>query len=396
MEKKEISHNTKLKENENNNYIYKNQQKLKFGYTTGSCATAGAKAAAIMLLTGNKVDLIEIMTPKGIPLKLKVEDVEINRDYVSCAIRKDSGDDPDVTNGMLVYAKVSKTHKKDIVIDGGLGVGRVTKAGLECPVGSAAINKVPRRMIYDAVKEICDENDYNEGIFVEISIPDGVDIAKRTFNPRLGIMGGISILGTSGIIEPMSERALIETIHVEMRQLVINGAEYLVITPGNYGADFSRENMKIDVDNSIKCSNFVGETIDYAVSLGVKGILFISHIGKFVKVAGGIMNTHSKNADARMEIITANAAMTGADNQVLKDIMKCLTTDEAIQVLIDHNIKESTMERIMKKIDFYLNNRANNKLMIGSIVFSNKYGILGESGNVEELLKRIERKYRGE
>lgn len=390
MNDEEKISNSKLNCSEEDKYIYKNQQKLRFGYTTGSCAAAAAKAATIMLLKNKKVSFIEIITPKGISLKLEVVDIAVFANSVSCAIRKDSGDDPDVTNGILVYAKVSRTNIRDIVIDGGIGVGRVTKHGLECPVGSAAINKMPRKMIYNEVKTICEENDYEEGLFIEISIPKGEEIAKRTFNPRLGIVGGISVLGTSGIIEPMSEAALIETIRVEMKQLAVNKAEYIVITPGNYGEEFSRKNMNIDIETSLKCSNFVGETIDYAVELGLKGILFIAHIGKFIKVAGGIMNTHSRNADGRMEIITAHAAMAGVDNKTLKDIMKCITTDEAIEVLIKNNSKDRTMKSIMNRIDFYLKNRVNDKFIIGAIVFSNKYGILGETKDVEKLLKKLE------
>lgn len=391
MNDKEKISNSKLNCSEENKYIYKNQQKLRFGYTTGSCAAAAAKAATIMLLRNEKVSFIEIITPKGISLKLEVVDIAVFANSVICAIRKDSGDDPDVTNGILVYAKVSRTNTRDIVIDGGIGVGRVTKHGLECPVGSAAINKMPRKMIYNEVKAICEENDYEDGLFIEISIPKGEEIAKRTFNPRLGIVGGISILGTSGIIEPMSEAALIDTIRVEMKQLVANGAEYLVITPGNYGEEFSRKNMNVNIETSIKCSNFVGETIDCAVELGLKGILFIAHIGKFIKVAGGIMNTHSRNADARLEIITANVAMVGVNNKVLKDVMGCITTDEAVEVLIEHDIKDKTMKLIMDKIDFYLKNRANDKLIIGAIVFSNKYGILGETKDVAKLLNKLEK-----
>lgn len=370
-------------------YIYKNQEKLRCGYTTGSCAQAATKAAAIMLLGKCKIDNIEIITPKGICLKLKVYKIEIGHNYVKCAIKKDSGDDPDVTNGIYVYSKVSMGHNGKIEIDGGIGVGRVTKEGLQLKVGEAAINKVPKMMIYNEIKSICEDYEYNNGIMVEISIPEAVEIAKKTFNPRLGIEGGISILGTSGIIEPMSEKALIDSIRVEMRQLIHNGAKYLLITPGNYGAEFTKEKLKININNSLKCSNFIGETIDMAIELQAKGILFIAHIGKFVKVAGGIMNTHSKNADCRMEIITANAALAGANSETLEKIMKSLTTEAAIEVLIDNNIKEATMKLISEKIEFHINNRAKEKIEIGTIIFSNKYGILGETSKAKELIRRF-------
>lgn len=374
--------------NKVNKYVYKNNKKLRFGYTTGSCAAAASKAAAIMLIRNTTINSIEIMTPKGILLKLEVLEIEKGENYVSCAIKKDSGDDPDVTNGIMVYSKVSLTKSKEIVIDGGIGVGRVTKEGLGYPVGSAAINKVPRMMIYKEVNNICDNNDYKDGLLVEISIPDGVLIAKKTFNPRLGIVGGISVLGTSGIVEPMSEKALTDTIEIEMKLVKAKGLKYLLVTPGNYGQDFTRNNMNITLENSVKCSNYIGETIDHGIGLELKGMLFIGHIGKFIKLAGGIMNTHSRNADARMEIITAYAALAGGNTEALKKIMNCITTDEAIDILIEYGIKSSTMGLITERINFHLKIRANEKLEIGAIIFSNKHGLLGETENVESLLAK--------
>lgn len=374
---------------EDEKYIYKNNRKLKYGYTTGSCAAAAAKAATIMLLRNTLVNKVELMTPKGMLLNLQVLDVEMGEDFVKCAIKKDSGDDPDATHGVLVYAKVSRSDSGEIIIDGGSGVGRVTRKGLEQPIGSAAINKVPRSMIYNAVKEICEENDYEGGIDVEISIPEGEKIAEKTFNPKLGIVGGISILGTTGIVEPMSEAALIDTIRVEVKQLAANGTEYLVVTPGNYGENFLHNNMSINISESVKCSNFIGDTIDIANEFNLKGLLLIGHIGKLVKLAGGIMNTHSKNADGRMEIITANAALAGGEVKSLKKIMGCITTDEALDVLEEGKVKNETMNLVMEKIDYYLNKRAGKKLIIGAIMFSNEHGLLGETKDVENILEKL-------
>lgn len=373
-----------------NLFILKNNKKLRYGYTTGSCAAAAAKAATLMLLCRKEVHYVNLMTPKGIRLKLKILDITMEEDFVTCAIRKDSGDDPDVTNGILVYARVSKNREGIVHIDGGFGVGRVTKAGLEQPKGYAAINKVPRQMITDAVLEICDDNDYIGGMNVEIIIPQGVEIAKRTFNPNLGIVGGISVLGTSGIVEPMSETAIIDSIRVEMKMMVENGAKYLLLSPGNYGVDFTRENLLVPNVSSIKFSNYVGETIDIAVELGVKGILFISHIGKFIKVAGGIMNTHSKYADARMEIMSANAILAGASIETLEEILKCTTTDEAIAILEMSGLTEKTMCNVMDKIHYYLKRRAYESIEIGAIIFSNQYGLLGQTKNAKELLRCLE------
>lgn len=371
-------------------YLLKDNKKLRYGYTTGSCAAAAAKAATLMMICKMPVHFVDLMTPKGFRLHLRIINITMEKDFVICAVQKDSGDDPDVTNGIIVYAKVTKNDKGIIYIDGGLGVGRVTKKGLEQPKGNAAINKVPRQMIMDAVMEVCDENDYASGINVEITIPEGVEIAKRTFNPNLGIIGGISVLGTSGIVEPMSEAAIIESIRVDMKMVVANGSEYLLLSPGNYGVDFARVNMSVSNIHSVKYSNYVGEAIDIAIELGVKGVLFISHIGKFIKVAGGIMNTHSKYADARMEILTANAVLAGAPIHTLEEVLKCVTMDEAIAILEESKVMEKIMEHVMEKIQYHLKRRAYEAIEIGAIIFSNQYGVLGQTENAKELLRCLE------
>ena len=293
-------------------YVIRGNKKMRFGYTTGSCAAAACKGAAEILLGGVMQKAVTLMTPKGILLTLELKDIRIEGNQVTCAIQKHAGDHPDTTNGILVYATVQKTKAPGIILDGGVGVGRVTKAGLSQKIGEAAINPVPKAMILREATEIAEKYDYEGGLKIIISVPEGVEIAKKTFNPRLGIVGGISILGTSGIVEPMSEAALVQSINVEMKQHFSQGEEYLLVTPGNYGADYLREHMDLPYEKNIKCSNYVGETIDMAIDMGVKGILFIAHIGKFVKVAAGIMNTHSHSADARMEVLASNAIRAGA------------------------------------------------------------------------------------
>lgn len=373
-----------------NIYAFKNNKKLRYGYTTGSCAAAASKAAAIMLFRKCEMKTISIMTPKGIRLDLEVQDIKIEDSYVSCAIQKDSGDDPDVTNGILVYAKVYKIDTPQIMIDGGIGVGRVTKPGLEQPINNAAINRVPRQMIHDEVYEICNEFEYDKGLKVEISIPKGVEIAKRTFNPRLGIEGGISILGTSGIVEPMSEVALIESIKIEMRMRKANGQRHMLVTLGNYGENFTSKEFNIDISKGIKCSNFIGETIDYAVEIGLESLLFIGHIGKLIKVAGGIMNTHSKNADARMEIMAAAAINVGASVDVAKRILKSITTDEAIEVLVEEDIRQASMQEVANKARYYMTKRSYENLKIEVILFSNQFGLLAKTDNANELLSYMD------
>ena len=369
-----------------NYYIVKNNKKMRFGYTTGSCAAAASKGAAEMLLGGKIIQQVELMTPKGILLTLTLEEIQIAENEVTCAVRKDGGDDPDTTNGILVFASVKKI-KKNIIIDGGIGVGRVTKPGLNQAIGEAAINPVPKAMIKKSAEEIADKYDYEGGFEIIISVPEGVEVGKKTFNPRLGIVGGISILGTTGIVEPMSEAALIESIRIEMQQRFRQGDQYLIITPGNYGADYLRNHMDIPFEKNIKCSNYVGETIDMAINMGVRGILFVSHIGKFVKVAGGIMNTHSHSADSRMEILSSNAIRAGADLKCAKKILDCNTTDEALEVLTEYKILESTMKIVMDKIQYYLNHRSYEQIQLGAVLFSNVQGYLGQTESAAELIE---------
>ena len=376
---------------------------MRYGFTTGSCAAAAAKASAEMLLSGEEIRQVRLLTPKGIELYLELEEIMRTKSEVSCAVRKYSGDDPDVTNGILVYATVQKVEKKSkinsensvnlsekINLDGGVGIGRVTKPGLEQKIGQAAINKVPRRMICEAVEEVCRKYEYTGNLQVRLSVPEGAEVAKKTFNPRLGIEGGISILGTTGIVEPMSEKALTDTIYLEMKMLKENGTDWCYVVPGNYGMDFLRKKLHVDTAFSVKCSNYVSEPIEDAKLLGMKGILLIGHIGKFIKLAAGVMNTHSRQADCRMEVLGVHAAMNGADAAVVREIMDCINTTEAMEILRREKLIEPVMESVMKRIEFFLKNRAGEELEIGLILFSTEDGILGKSENADELLKKIQ------
>lgn len=368
-------------------YQFSQGKNLRCGYTTGSCATAAAKAAATMLLTGERVATVRIDTPKGVVLELEPLEVELAEQYVSCAIRKDSGDDPDDTNGVLVFAKVEKVAEAGVHIEGGVGVGRVTKPGLACAVGGPAINPTPRRMITAEVGSVMEQAGYSEGLLVTISIPEGVEIAKKTFNPRLGIIGGLSVLGTSGIVEPMSEKALIETMYVEMRAQKARGNKNLLVFFGNYGEDFTRDVMQLDLEGAVTCSNFVGELLDYAVFLGFETLLLIGHSGKLVKLAQGVMNTHSKYADCRTELFALEAMFHGASIEVGQEIYHCLTTDEVTKILKREQIFEPVMDKVTERIDFYMQHRVHGKIKTAAFMFSNVYGILGKTKAADELIQ---------
>ena len=367
-------------------YIVQDGRRLRLGYTTGSCAAAAAKAAAWMLLTGRRKEAVKLTTPRGMDLDLAVEKIAMDPDRVSCAIRKDGGDDPDVTDGALIFASVRRTDGPGVAIDGGQGVGRVTKRGLDQPVGAAAINSTPRRMIRENVEEVCRLLDYRGGLEVIISVPQGETLAKKTFNPRLGILGGISILGTTGIVEPMSERALIETIRVELRQRRENGADYVLLTPGNYGSDFIQRTLAIDPRAAVQTSNFIGDAIDLCRDLGFRGALLIGHIGKLVKAAGGMLNTHSKYGDCRMEILAAHAGAAGVPGARLEEILDCAACDDAIRILREEGRQEPTLRRVTARIQENLRHRAG-EMEAEAIVFSKVYGILGMTDNAEALLR---------
>ena len=371
-------------------YVIKNNKKLRMGYTTGSCAAGAAKGAAEMLLGGSIIREISLMTPKGILLHLELHDITMEANSVTCAVRKQAGDDPDTTDGVLVYAKVEKVSgKREWIVDGGIGVGRVTKPGLDQPVGNAAINHVPREMIEKEVQEVCTLADFSGELHITISVPDGEHLAEQTFNPRLGIVGGISILGTSGIVEPMSSQALLDTIKVELNQKKAEGYGIAAVSPGNYGLDYMKKTYGYDLDRSVKCSNFIGDTIDMAITTGFEKMLLTGHIGKLVKVAGGIMNTHSREGDCRMEVLAAASVRNQVPYPVLEEILQCVTTEEAVRKLDACGKKDAVMQDLLSKIMFYLNKRAAGKMQIEVILYSNEFGELAKSAGAEKFLQEL-------
>lgn len=366
-------------------FIVKDGKKLRLGYTTGTCAAAAAGAAAVRLLTGEKRENVRIMTPKGIELCLEARLVRESENSVVFEVQKDGGDDPDVTHGLMIRAEVSRISQKDVVIDAGEGVGRVTRPGLDQPVGEAAINRVPRKMIREQAEAAMRQADYDGGLRVVISVPGGKETAERTFNPRLGIVGGISILGTSGIVMPMSEEALIATIRVEMEMRRAAGDKYLLAVPGNYGEDFLCRYPSIDRARAVKCSNYVGAVLEMAVEMGFEGVLFVAHIGKFIKVSGGIMNTHSHQADCRAELLAAQAFRAGARPETVGRVLDSGTTEEAVRILQDAEVLSETMKIVMERIVFYMQHHTERRIRTEAIVFSSVSGVLGESAKAASM-----------
>ena len=366
-------------------YIRSGTKLLRCGYTTGTCAALAASGAVKLLLTGEAPAVLNVMTPKGWPVEVEPELCRMEDGAALCAVRKDAGDDPDVTDGILIAASVTKTDS-GIEIDGGTGVGRVTKPGLDQPVGAAAINSVPRRMIREAAENICAACGYPGGLRIVISAQGGEEIAKKTFNPQLGIVGGISILGSSGVVEPMSERAIIETTALEIRRAAADGSRRLILLPGNYGMDYLTQNFpELSAVPRAKCSNYIGEAIDAARLEGFEEVLLIGHIGKLIKLAGGIMNTHSKIADCRRELFVCHAALCGADTVTCRALMDEVTTDGCLSVLDRAGLRDAVMQSILRAIQEQLARRAGD-MRIGALLFSSESGLLGLTDTARELL----------
>ncbi len=417
------------------------QKKLREGYTTGSCAAAASKAAAYMLLTGEKIESVDITVPRGDVFKADLVGVMLTESKAVCAVRKDGGDDPDITTGMLIYATVSfrerdgeepsegNRQRRDPSVDrdetepgwdasadpgetepgrdassdrvriiGGEGIGRVTKPGLDQPVGEWAINSVPRKMIKEAVLDACEAAGYEGCLDIVISAPGGEEIGRKTFNPRLGIEGGISIIGTTGIVEPMSEKALKDAIYLELKQRRAAGYTGVVISPGNYGRKFLMETYGYDIDKAVKCSNYIGDTLDMCGELGYRGVILAGHTGKLVKVASGIMNTHSREADGRMEAIAAAGIRAGLPGEILNRILDSVSTAEALEIIRKYDEKtpgknalKSIMSTIIERVKSVLDRKADGRFDVEVTIYCGENALVSESTHMKNMLERIMR-----
>ena len=344
-------------------YISVGREKLRCGYTTGTCAAASARGAAELLLTGALPPVVRIDTPAGVPVEVELLEPSAGPGWASCAVRKDGGDDPDATHGTLIFARVERCDGSGVTIDGGEGVGRVTKPGLDQPVGAAAINHVPRQMIGQQVAAAMADHGCDGGLKVVISAPEGEKLAQKTFNPRLGIVGGISILGTSGIVRPMSEAALIDSLRLEQDMLAAAGATDIVVTPGNYGETFAREVLGLGLGRWCTCSNYIGEAIDHAAGLGFRSLLLVGHVGKLCN----------------------HAALCGGDRATVEALYRTVTTDDAVAILDGAGLREAVMASLTQALDEQLKRRAGAEMAIEAIFFSNRYGILGKTAGADKL-----------
>ncbi|MCR5627686.1 MAG: cobalt-precorrin-5B (C(1))-methyltransferase CbiD [Lachnospiraceae bacterium] len=376
-------------------------KELRRGFTTGSCAACASKAACRMLFSRKEISEITIETPGGVEYTARIHYVNINKNAAKCAVLKDGGDDPDVTTGLYIYSEVEIMSTKSepdpltdgiiIHIDGGEGVGRVTRSGLDQAVGEAAINSVPRMMIREAVLSEALAAGFSGELKVVISVPGGSETALKTFNPRLGIEGGISILGTTGVEEPMSKQALIDTIETEMKVVRAQGLMDVAVTPGNYGREYMQRAYGYDLDRSVKCSNFIGDAIVLARKTGFKRMLLTGHIGKLIKLSGGITNTHSAEGDCRMELLAASALRAGCDREVCLGILDCVSTEAAICLLKESDKYDKVIEDVFSRIMDTLKRKADGEIEIECIMYSNDHGEIAGSKGAPRLLEIIKR-----
>lgn len=402
-------------------YVYIDGKKYRRGYTTGSCATGTSKAAVYMLITKNRINTINIDTPKGIPLLLKVDNINISDTFVECSIKKDGGDDIDATHTMDIYARAEIVAKNDknkgyltlkdidslstnseckselykfIRVYGGTGIGVVTKKGLSMDVGKPAINPTPLKMINHEIRKLIGDNfesilGNDKVLKITIFAPQGETVAKKTFNPRLGIVGGISIIGTTGIVEPMSDDGWKKSLSIELQMKKEQGLDKIILVPGNHGEQFIREKLNLDIKYVVRVSNFIGYMIKEAQRIGYKKILMAGHIGKFIKVSAGIFNTHSKVADARSEILVANLALMGARYEFLNKINQCVTTEEAVELINNSEYREVyniLSNKCRERVKQYLNEDSDD-IDVEVIIFSMDKSLLGKSDNTDDLVE---------
>lgn len=367
-------------------YRFDSGKKLRKGYTTGSCAAGAAKAAVHLLTASAPVTSVEITTPGGRSLMLPVADCLVANGIARCAIVKDAGDDPDVTDGIKIFAEASLTTDGKVRIEGGAGIGRVTLPGLKIPPGQAAINPVPLAMIESEVKRVLPPD---RGARIVLSIPGGAELAARTFNPKLGIVGGLSILGTTGIVEPMSQEALKESLALKLSVVRSQGSSQAVFVFGNYGEHFATK-LGIDPRYEVKISNFIGFMLEKALEYGFQEILILGHLGKLVKVAAGIFQTHSRVADARAEILCAYAALAGAPQPVLAEIYACPTTEAAAAIMERCNIRgvyQRITDQVAKRCEGYVAG----KISVGAILFDSQDRLLAMDATAAEIMKGMTR-----
>jgi len=354
-------------------------KELRKGYTTGTCAQAAAKAAVMMLTSGKIVETVNVATASGAKLNINLSDQEIGAGFARCSVVKDSGDDPDITNGAKVFAEARFSDQSRITLKGGKGVGRVTKPGLAVAVGEWAINPMPRKMILQELEPYLGKR----GFEITISVPRGEELAKQTFNPRLGIEGGISILGTTGIVEPKSLAAYKASLSLQLDVIKAAGSVRAALVPGYVGEKFCKEVLSIKDDIIVKTGDHVGFMFEECAKKGIHQVIFAGHIGKLVKVANGQFNTHCQYGDGRVDTIIRYARMAKAGEEIIRELSLQETAESAGEILRKNNLTV-VFDLLAKAVVEKLNELVNSALKINCYILSLQGEILGNCLNFRE------------
>ena len=347
----------------------KPEGKMRTGFTTGTCATAGAKAALLSIMNQTKTDSIDVTLPKKSQIKIKIKDCKFSKNTAMCIVIKDGGDDPDVTHGAEIITEITLTERPgEIEIDGGEGVGRVTKPGLGLEIGSAAINPTPKKMIRENISEIAQDLLGNHGVKVMISVPKGRDLAMKTDNPRLGIIGGISILGTSGIVVPYSTASFAASIRQSIEVTRAMGDDTVVLTTGGRSEDFTRKLFDLPDHCFVQMGDFSGYTVQVCAKNGIKKAYVAGFIGKLAKMSMGVKQTHVTGSKVDMEFLSGLAKRCGAPQDVQDAIKKANTARHVFEIINEKNIS-GFFDTICEEAHRQLGKYSENKFEIKVIMF---------------------------
>ncbi|NDB32309.1 MAG: cobalt-precorrin-5B (C(1))-methyltransferase [Nitrososphaeria archaeon] len=355
----------------------KSGQKLRTGFTTGTCATAAAKAALVSIITKKRIESIEVLLPKDKRITINVASCRFDNNTARCSVIKDGGDDPDVTHGAEIIADLQITdHSGQIEIDGGIGVGRVTKPGLGLQIGSAAINPTPKKMLIQNLTEIGKEILQKNGIRIIVSVPKGAEIAPKTDNPRLGIMGGISILGTTGIVVPYSTASFAASIRQSLDVTIAMGDNTVVLTTGGRSEDYARKEISLPDHCFVQMGDFSGYTIQQCAKKSIKTAHVAGFVGKLTKIAMGIKQTHVKSSKVDMDFLADLAKDCNANNKTIDEIKKANTARHVQEIIIENKI-DGFFVALCKMAYDQMRMHSENKVELKVILFDFDGSILG-------------------
>lgn len=351
--------------------------KLRTGFTTGTSAAAGAKACVLSILNKKKVDFVDVTLPKKSKIQIKIEKCEFDSQRAICSVIKDGGDDPDVTHGAEICTEVSFTDRLgQIEIDGGEGVGKVTKPGLGLEIGSAAINPTPKRMITENILEVAKDILKKNGIKVLISVPKGKELAIKTDNPRLGILGGISILGTSGIVIPYSTASFAAAIRQSIDVTLAMGDNSVVLTTGGRSEDFSKRIIDLSEHCFIQMGDFSGYTMQQCAKKGIKKAHVAGFIGKLTKMGMGVKQTHVKGSKVDMKFLADIARKCNAPSQVIEEIKHANTARHVLELVTNKNLI-GYFDLICSQVYDKLRQHSENKIELDVIMFDFDGNVIG-------------------